>query len=276
MFFYEGRTIRGLGLVGWALLVQLGAVLAAGAALAALALLLAPALLDPAGALGPLVGVVAGICGVELAEVAMAILFLVGFHHLAAGRHEYGLEHVRSVGRAIVCVVVFGVLTVITSAYLLAVDFFEPTTQAVLGQSLLTGQVVLSPVGAALAGLGLWYAARSVSGPEERRRLRSALALGIAGGAAGPGLISFATLVNPLDVRAVSSGLLAAAVAGYGMSAISLLLFVLAFRDIRRDLVAGRPPPALPRVEQVYPWLWTPWSGRPPPAPWMPPQPPKE
>ena len=99
-------------LMGWALLIQLGAAVATAAALVGLALLIGPALLSPSQFLSSFVGVLAAVCGIELAEVAMAAVFLTGFHQVHSGRYEYGLTHAHSVDRALVYLAVFAVLGV--------------------------------------------------------------------------------------------------------------------------------------------------------------------
>lgn len=260
--------------MAWSLFIQLCAVLASGVALAALALLLGPSLLDPVGTLAYLTGVLAGVCGIELAEVLVAVVFLVGFHHLHAGRHEYGLPHARSLGRATACVALFAALTVFSTAYTIASNSLVPTAPGLSTGLILTGNLALAPIDAGLAGLALLFSVGSVADATHLRRLRSGLVLGIAGAAAGPALLAFGSALSPHDVSGISSGLLAAAVAGEGISALSLLVFFLAFRGIRRELAAGRPAPVLPRYAPAYPWAWAPREPAAPQAP-MDGQPPK-
>ncbi len=267
VYVYEGRTIRGLGLVAWALLIQLGAVVAMGVALAALALLLEPALLDPTAFVTPFFGILAAVCGIEIAEAAMAGVFLVGFYQLHAGRNEYGLSHAESIDRALLCLILVAVVSVAWTGYTFAADFLGPPVPTTPAEPLLVGNLLVAPLAAAFAGLTLFFCGKAIADAPLARRLRTALLLGVLGAAAGPTLLALATAANTVDVSAMSSGLLAAAVAGNGMSALSLLTFVLAFRAIQQDLVEGRPAPSLPRIEQVYA---APWSGQvpqPPPTP---------
>ena len=274
LFFYEGRTIRGLGLMGWALIIQLGAVITIGLALAALALLIGPALLNPTALLAPLLGVLAAVCGIEIGELAMTGVFLAGFYQMHVGRHEYGWAHARSIDRATICLILFATLTAVGDLYTIANDLLLPAAAGVPAGALLEGNLVLAPVAALVAGLALLYSARSLADGAEVRRLHRALYLGIAGSFTGPALLAFATSVNPRDLGAVVSGYLASAVAGNGISALSLLLFVFVLRDIRRHLLEGRPQPVLPRIEQVYPWMWGLPSPAQPPAPQRPSEPP--
>ncbi len=254
MFFYEGRTIRGIGLVRWALLLQLAMVVATGVTLAALALLLGPALLNPGGLLGAFVGIIAAVCGIELGQIGTAVLFVVGYIDLRAGRHEYVLDHARSIARATVCFVLFAFVSLFSLTDSISVSLFAGGTQPVPTEAFLTGNLVLSPLGAFLAGLGLYFVARALADPALVRRLRLALVLGVAGAVAGPVLLAFATAATPGDLTAVVTGLLASAIAGDGIGALSLLIFAVAFRALKRDLAAGPPSPALPRYLHSAPW----------------------
>ncbi len=272
MFFYEGRTIRGVGWVRWALLLQLVMVVATGVTLAALALLLGPALVNPGGLLGALVGVIAAVCGIELGQIGVAVLVLVGYVDLRAGRHEYGLDHARSIARATVCLILVALVSLFSLTYSVSVSLFAGGTQPVPTETFLTGNLVLGPVGAFLAGLGLYYLARVIADPAVARRLRLALILGVAGALAGPVLLGFATAANPHDLTAVVTGLLASAVAGDGISALSLLIFATAFRELKEELMAGKPAPALPRYSPP-PWAWAaPPPEASPPGPREPPK----
>ncbi len=269
VYVYEGRTIRGLGLIAWALLIQLGAVVAMGVALGTLAMVLEPALLDPTAFAGPFAGILAAVCGIELGEAAMAGIFLVGFYQLHAGRNEYGLSHAESIDRAVLCLILVAVVSVAWTGYTVATDFLGPPVPTTPAESLLVGNLLVAPVAAAFAGLTLFFSAKAVAQTPLARRLRSALVLGVLGSAAGPALLALATAANASDVSAMTSGFLAAAVAGNGMSALSLLMFVLAYREIRRDLVAGRPSPSLPTIDQAYS---AGWSGQVPQTPPTPPR----
>ncbi len=268
MFFYEGRTVRGLGLMSWALTIQLGSVVAIGVTYAVLAALLPSALTNPTGLLPSVLGIVAAICGIVLGELAMGILFLVGFVDVHKGRNEYGLAHARSIDRATACIAAFAALTAFSTIYSISANFFPPPPAVVPMASLLAGNLILSPLGALVAGLGLHYVVRSLVEKGERGRVRAAIALGVAGSAIGPVLLAFPAALNPTQVSGVVTGMLASAVAGDGLCALSLLLFVLVLREVRRNLVAGTPAPSLPPYVPAYPWTWPM-----PPAPAVPPGP---
>lgn len=267
MFFYEGRTIRGIGIIGWALVLQLGAVIATGVTLAALAIVIGPALVNPSGFLTSVLGIVAAVCGIELGQAAVSVLFLVGFVDVHAGRHEYGLDQARAIDRATIALALFAAVTVFATASSVSMSLFAPTI-GIPAESFLTGNLALAPLGALVAGFTLYYSVRAVADEGEVRRLRAAVVLGVAGAVAGPVLLGFAISANPRDVSAVVTGLLSSAVAGDGICALSLGLFVLLFREIRRNLVKGRPAPALPRYAPTYPWAWPspPPQAVPPPA----------
>lgn len=255
MFFYEGRTIRGLGIIRWALIIQLLAVVATGVTLAALAIVLGPALVNPSGFLTSVLGIVAAVCGIQFAQIGVGALFFAGFVDVHAGRHEYGLAHVRAVDRATLGLVVFTAVTLFATGFTVSMSFLAPSS-GIPAESYLTGNLVLAPIEALVAGLTLYYTIRFVADDAQARRLRGAVILGVAGAAVGPVLLLFATAVNPHDLSAVVTGLLASAVAGDGMCALSLLLFALLYREVRRSLLAGRPAPVLPRFAPAYPWAW--------------------
>lgn len=275
LYFYEGRTIRGTGLIVWALLIELVTVVFAGLTLAALALMLGPALQSPGGVVPSALTAVVAVCGISLGQVVMAVLFLVGFRHVYAGRHEYGLDQAQSLERALVFLMVYLVLTIVSYLYTVTSNFLEPGLAGLPAVDLLSGNLVLAPIGATFAGLALLYTARALAEETQRRRLVTAWVLGIAGATAGPLLLAFAVSGALNDLDSIVSGLLASAVAGQGVSALSLLLFALAFHDIRRNLEAGRPAPVLPRIEQAYPWMYRPPYPYPPPPAAGPPPPPK-
>lgn len=256
-YLYEGRTIRGIGLIGWSLLTQTVVVIGLGVTSVGLSLLYGAALTGPMAALGPLMGVLALLCGIELAEVGMAIVFLVGFFQLYTGRHEYGLEQARSLERALVFLIVYVVLSAVSAVYSVSAALV-PGLPGWSGLPVLTGNVFLAPLGAFFAGLTLAHAARGVANPAAKSRLRTALILGMAGAAIGPGLVLLATAANPITLGAITTGLIASALAGNGISAISLFLFWSSYLETRRRLEAGTPAPVLPRIDQLYPWLYRP------------------
>ncbi len=272
-YFYEGRTIRGMGFVGWALLVLLGAVVVVGATTALIGVFYGALLQGPVDLVGTLIGVFAAICMAFLIEVAAAILFLVGFYQIHAGRHEYGLDQSHAAERALIFLIVYVVLSAVSVAYSPSFSIFlgvaNPTALPVLAASL-----VLNPVIALFAGLTLEHAVRTIASPAVRSRLRTALVLGIVGSAVGPGLTLLATAGSRATVESVSQGIIAAAVAGQGIAALSLALFWWAYQETKRSLEAGSPTPVLPRIEQIYPWLYRPWVPYPPQPPGTPPQPP--
>ncbi len=271
-YFYEGRTIKGLGLMSWGLLIQLFAVISLGLTQAALGLLYGQLLLNPTALFGPYIGAVAAVCGAEIAQLGMAVVFVIGFFQVYSGRHEYGLEEARSVERAFVFLIIFIVLSGI-SITLSVTDLFVAGLTGQSSVPTLARNLILGSVGALFAGLTLVDTIRTVSGGAARSRLRTALALGITGAAAGPALTILATIANPITVDLVTSGLVASAVAGQGISALSLLLFWMIYRETRQSLEAGRPALVLPRIEQMYPWQYPPMIPYYPPASQVPPPP---
>lgn len=276
LYFYEGRTIRGLAWISWALFIELGAVLATALTLVAIALSFETSVQSSNGSLTSALLAFVAVCGIGVGQVFMAIVFLVGFGQSYRGRHEYGLEHARSLDRAVVFLIVFLVVDLVSLVLIVSplatgtTDAGAPSpTLALLGG----GNPIFAPVGAFFAGLCLSFLARSLSSPTELNRLRRGLVLGVVGAATGPALLGFAVSGSLTDISAIVSGILASAVAGQGISALSLLLFATALRDTRKNLEAGRPMPALLRVEQACQWApGPPYAYPPPPNPPRPPQ----
>jgi len=258
--------------MSWALVIQLFAVISLGITQAALGLLYGQLLLNPTALFGPYIGAIAAVCGAEIAQLAMAVVFVIGFFQVHSGRHEYGLEEARSVERAFVFLIVFIVLSGI-SITLSVTDTFVAGLTGQSSLPTLAGRLSLGSLGALFAGLTLVDTIRSVSGAASTSRLWTALALGITGAAAGPALTILATIANPITVDLITSGILASALAGQGISALSLLLFWMIYRETCRSLEAGRPAPVLPRIEQLYPWLYPPMIPYYPPGTQAPPPP---
>lgn len=273
-YFYEGRTIRGMGPLEWALIILVATAAVMGLTTALLGLAY-PALVNNSTSLfGPFLGVLAVICLTFVADLAAGILFLVGFFQIYQGRHEYGLDQVRSMDRALSFLIIYVVLSAVSVVYTSAGGLLLGTG-ALTGLAAFAPALVLNPVIALFAGLTLEHSVRGVASSATRSRLRTALALGIVGAAVGPAMNLLATSGSGLTLTQVSTGIIAAALGGQGISAISLLLFWLAYVEVHRSLEAGSPAPVLPRIEQVYPWLYRPWIPYPYPPPGPPPQPPK-
>lgn len=269
-YFYEGRTIRGTNTVGWALLVQLGAVVCLGIVSAAVGVLYVGTFANPLALLGPFLGIIVAFCGIIIAEIAAAIVFLIGLRDIYAGRHEYGVDQTRALERAFILLIVYIVVAAVSVIYTTSSAFLPTVT----GQSNLAGTagtLVLAPLSALFAGLTLEQSVRTLAPEGERSRLRLALALGVVGAAVGPAMSLLVGLASSPTLDLVSAGIIGSALAGNGVAAISLLLFWLGYQETKRSLEAGNPRPVLPRIDQVYPWLYRPYyaypSGPPPSVP---------
>jgi hypothetical protein len=277
LYFYEGRTTLGLAWITLALFIELGAVLAAALALVAIALSFETSVQSPSGSLTPALLAFMAVCGIGVGQVFMALVFLLGLDQTYRGRHEYGLEHARSLDRAVVFLIVFLVVDLVSLVLIVSPLATGTTDAGAPSPTLLLlggGNPMLAPLGAFFAGLCLRSLTRSLSSPMERHRLIRGLVLGVVGATTGPALLGFAVSGSLTDVSTIVSGILASALAGQGISALSLLLFATAFRNTRKNLEAGRPMPALPRVERAYPWAaGLPYAYPPPPNP---PRPPRE
>ncbi len=267
LFYYEGRTIRGVGWTMWGLVLSLALVVASGATSIGLALMLGPALTTPADMVKSIGLSLVVACGLLLAELVMVVFFLVGFHQLHVGRHEYGAAHEQSVERALVFLILLVLVATLGTAYAAFSALFGTMGPALPGQTVTgTESLLFGSSEALLAGLTLFYAVHSLVGTTDVSRLRTAVVLGVVGAAAGPAILILAASGAVVDLSSLVTSVTAAVVAGQGVSAISLLLFLWIFRDLRRNLGAGNPAPVLPRLP-----VWTPW-GYAPYAPGFPPQ----
>lgn len=267
LYFYEGRTVRGIGLIVVALGIQLLIVVLNATAVAALALMLPTGLVDPASGLSTAVVALTALCGVYLGEAAMGIVFLLGYRLVYGGRHEYGLGHAQSLDRSTLFLVAFAVIAGLSFLYSLASEVFSPGIGGVPVFYLLTGNGLFAPAGAFFAGLALTYSVRALHPEGAARRFKTATVLGVAGAAAAPLLVLLVVSAGNMSPGVFASGIIASAVLGNGLAALSLLLFMSEYREARRSLEAGNPPPVLPRFAPGYPAPSYPAYPPPPPRP---------
>jgi hypothetical protein len=179
-----------------------------------------------------------------LLALASGLAYTLGLAALWGTRREFGREHAESVERTLPWLAVTMVLLAtgiavpsLTGPFLT----FPGVGQAPPDWATTVG-VVLAGFRAIFAGLTLYYAVQALA--EEDARLRSlvAMSLGAAGGVIWSGLAAFAGGSGTLSTDSLLP-FLAGIVAGLGTSAISLVVFILVYRDVRRSLSIGRPPP---------------------------------
>jgi hypothetical protein len=178
---------------------------------------------------------------VLLLDAASGVAYGVGLAGLWGTRRELGKEHATSVEQTLPWLLVTLVLMAagivvpsITGPFLTfpGVGSAPPDWTTTLG-------VVLAGFRAIFAGLVLYYGVQALAPEDARVRLLVAMSLGVVGAILWAGLAAFAVGGWTLALGSLLP-FLVGLVAGLGTSAISLSLFVLAYRDIRRGLDAPR------------------------------------
>lgn len=280
-YFYEGKTIRGMGWVQWSLWIFLAALVATVLVSVILASVLSEALTtNPFAALPRLMGAVAALCGLVILEIAGLALYLAGFTPMYGGRQEYGPRHAREMDWSLVCFIVTAVLYIAQSAVPSNTFVFLPGASTIADASTagltLAALAVLRAAFTATAGLALLFGVYAFADAGGIRRLLLALVLGIAGSVVG----SVVTIVGLYTLPPSEYGtmLIAGALGGTGVGLIALVLYVLVYRDVAARLRSGAIPPVLPPRPMFpppyyYPAYAVPWAP-PPAAPSAPPPPP--
>ncbi len=169
------------------------------------------------------------------------LLYCVGLAGLYGPRRALGAAHVASVDQSVPWL---GVTLVLLASSLIVPSLTGPLmTFPGVGYAppswSWSASVVLAGLRAVFAGLTLYYAVQGLAEEDERVRLLMAMSLGVAGAVTWNGLAAFAAgIAGPSMDSLVPFA--AGIVAGLGVSAISVGLFLAVYRDIRRALqVAG-------------------------------------
>ncbi len=168
--------------------------------------------------------------------VAAGLAYSVGLAGLWATRHEFGREHAASVEQTLPWLAVTLVLLAAGVAVPSVTGPFLtfPGVGAAPPDWATTAGVVLSGLRAIFAGLTLYYGVQALTHEDVRVRLLLAMSLGVAGAVLWSGLATFAAGPGTLSAGALLP-FLAGIVAGLGTSAISIGLFAIVYREIRRE-----------------------------------------
>ena len=171
------------------------------------------------------------------------LVYSVGLASLWATRSAYGRPHTESVEQTLPWLAVTLVLlaTGIAVPSLTGPFLTFPGVGAMPPDWATTLGVVLAGLRAIFAGLTLYYAVQGLAEEDARVRLLLAMTLGAAGAVLWSGLATFAAGGGVLSTESLLP-FLAGILAGLGTSAISLALFIVVYREIRRSLGA-RPAP---------------------------------
>ncbi len=177
--------------------------------------------------------------------IASGLVYCVGLAALWGTRREFGREHAASVEQTLPWLGVTMVLlaTAIPVPSLTGPFLTFPGIGSAPPDWATTVGVVLAGMRAIFAGLTLYYAVQALAEEDARVRLLVAMSLGAAGAVLWSGLAAYSAGSGTLTMGSLLP-FLAGIVAGLGTSAISLVLFILEYREIRRGLDARVPPAA--------------------------------
>lgn len=181
---------------------------------------------------------------VLLLELVSGLVYCVGLAGLHGAGRELGPAHAASVGQTTLWL---GVVLVLLAPGLVIASLTGPLLSFPgIGYAppswAWSASVVLAGLRAIFAGLVLYYAVQGLAEEDERVRLLVGMSLGVAGAIVWSGLAAYAEGLGGPSMTSLLP-FLAGVVAGLGTSAISLGLFVLVYREIRRDLEARPPAP---------------------------------
>ncbi len=176
-------------------------------------------------------------------EVAAGLAYSIGLAALFAGRRDHGPIHSRSVEQTVPWVLV----TLVLLATVVAVPSLTGPALGIPGIGFsppgwaLSASVALAGLRAIFAGLTLFYAVQGVAEEDERVRLLIGMALGVVGATVWSGLSAYASEVGLLSTASLVP-FVAGLLAGLGTSAISLAVFALVYREVRRTLTVAEAP----------------------------------
>jgi len=230
-------------------------------------------------------------------EIVVLVFYLVGFGYVYKGRNEFGPAHARNLRIALYLLIlafVLGLASIVTttvmSSFAIRMDPFGGTFTFEPGLYYATQAVGIGfgIVIAAFVAAHLVLAIRVLAKPQHERLLYAAAAIGTATpGVAGAllllvlprylALLTDAGAGLPIGPETGLPGIAAA-----GVSVVTFLLFLLAFRGAEARLRSGELKPTLP-PPQVTSWMpapvvpyapYGPYAPQTPVAPPPPPQPP--
>ncbi len=171
---------------------------------------------------------------VLLLDAASGLAYGVGLAGLWATRREFGKDHATSAERTLPWLIVTLVLLAagIVVPSLTGPFLTFPGVGSAPADWTTTLGVVLAGFRAIFAGLVLYYGVQALAAEDARVRLLVAMSLGVVGAILWAGLAAFAMEGWTLTLGSLLP-FLVGLVAGLGTSAISLILFILVYREIR-------------------------------------------
>ncbi|MEK6986944.1 MAG: hypothetical protein AABX97_02475 [Candidatus Thermoplasmatota archaeon] len=260
--------------MSWGLLLQIIVLLISAIGTVGLFLLLGPLIGTTPGLLAAFLAVGALFCGLAIVGIVMAVIYLVGFHGMYSGRHEYGPMQDRMMDRALVFVIIAIVLSAVQAISPFSLvwgSLFASPSMSTPGVVVLA--LVAQPASALFAGLALLTAVTVFADGSQRTRLLIGMILGAVGAAAGTAILLVAGVLGGTPSSLIEA-VIASALAGQGTSVISLLVFFLVYREIHHKLETGMITPAVPTPPPIWPYYYYPPYAYPAPAPQAPAVPP--
>lgn len=251
----ESQTILGVDCLFWALLVNLALVLST----LVVSILVVPAFFsamkegrDPRSLSPQVQFITLVLCLTILCGLGMAVLFLAGFHDILAGHGEFGPVQEFRATRAFRCLLLtiglYLVLFALPRSAWMVVGL--PNDIAMGPPWAVAARVPLSALFALFAGLTVLNSVYAIANVGQRSRLAIAVALGVMAASVGSTIRAIGIVSGDVDL--ITTAIVSGAVAGEGTTAISLLLFLQVFREIRHDYDVGLVQPQTLRPSESF------------------------
>jgi len=236
------RTILGVDCLFWALVLDLALVLATFVASVAVIpgfFMALGAGQDPASLTPHLPCMVVYLSLSILFGLSTIILFFAGFLDLYAGRREFGRTQERHLFRARAFLAVTIALSIAFALLPRQPGMAVGVPEEILASSdwAAAARVVLAALIALFMGLTLANSVYGLMDQMQRSRIRIAVGLGVV--AALTGSVFGVIGITSGNLHLIIVSIVAGAIAGDGVAAISLILFLYVFREIRRGLRRG-------------------------------------
>ncbi|MFA5895922.1 MAG: hypothetical protein WC985_03345, partial [Thermoplasmata archaeon] len=177
--------MRGVRWMSWGLLLQIIVLLISAIGTVGIFLLMGSLVGTTPGLLATLLAVGALFCGLAIVGIIMAVIYLVGFHGMYSGRHEYGPMQDHMMDRALVFVIIAIVLSAVQAISPFSLvwgSLFASPSMSTPGVVVLA--LVAQPASALFAGLALLTAVTVFADGSQRTRLLIGMILGAVGAAA--------------------------------------------------------------------------------------------
>jgi len=271
-FAMETQTAKGIrGLANTITIGIVAAILAMIMAVAAIAIVGRVTGTYDTNLLASAIGVLALLCGLVALYLVMIILAIIGFWGVYKGRTEYGIAHERDVGRAMTffiaaVVLFFASLGVSLASEAAALgDLSNPSDVTFTPSPVFSAvSAVIGTLFSVMVVLILYYLVKAFTPPEKQNLGIAAVGLYVLGTVLSGVLnLAFPISSNIADfnpwrlVPGIVSGLL-------GM--ISLVLFLVLYRDVYRRLKSHQIKPVWGTMAAQYPLQAQEYRWQPPPS----------